>query len=219
MANIFKRTITTTDLTFLKSVFDGLGTTMVTNTEISGDYLYVTIDNTIIINFHRSSATLFNPITLTYNGTTTSEIVRTYVNGNGLRITICYSNTLFYIQLQDANSRRGIIYYEKLVGNSFYGYRGSQNSQNIDFYDIAGLSNITEIETSNIYTYSRVINLAAPVDSIFYLNSDVLFIGTQKGYENPNFRACSTVVCDQVITFEGKNYYSLGTNTLIPIDN
>lgn len=218
MANLLKQTITTTDLNYLKSIFDSLATPIITSTSVSGDYLYLTLDNTLTINFHRASTSLFNPITVTYDGTTTAEIARAYVTINGLRITFVYNNNIFYMQLQDGGGRRGLFFYQKLESQKFYGYKGSKNTQSVAFYDISGLE-IHSVATENIYTYGNAITQAADIGHILYLNISVLFIGSSKAFVNSDFISCSTITADQILTFENKNYYSLGTHIVVPIDN
>lgn len=218
MAILIKRTITTTDLNYLKSLFDSIDTPLISSVTVSGNYLYLTLDNTFTINFCRYNANWFDPITITYDGTTTSRVTEADVRGNGLRLTILYNNNIFYLQTQDVNNRRGLFYYEKFNGQDFYGYKGSGTSQGIAFYDISGLD-LHDVATENIYTYGDVITQADALGHILYLDVSILFIGSIKAFVNSEFISCSTITADQILTFENKNYYSLGTHIIVPIDN
>jgi len=130
-------------------------------------------------------------------------------------ITVAYSDTLFYIRTRDENSDGiGIFFvYEKTSAFTIYTYNTSTAS---GFQDIKNYT-FTDINNQNTYKHGAILNYAAQSQYINYCG-DVLLQGTLKSYGDPNFIACSTITPDNVITFGSKNYYAVGTNTLVRMD-
>ena len=55
--------------------------------------------------------------------------------------------------------------------------------------------------------------------AVNYLDYDILFAGGYADMNDTNFLACSTLTKGKVYTFDGQNYFSIGTNTLVVMDN
>lgn len=131
-------------------------------------------------------------------------------------ITVCYSDTLFYVTTRDENGSVGIgiyLVYEKMPDFTIYAYcpdhsTGFQNIQDYTF---------TDRYTESQYTHSGVLKYTTELNHIDY-TEDRLFSSGQREFVDTNFLSCSTITPDSVITFAGKNHYSVGPNILVSID-
>lgn len=151
--------------------------------------------------------------------------VRLYKNGSQLfasswnnpaTVTVCCSDTLVYIQGYDPQSRRFVFIYEKFDDIAIYAYYGDSNVTGVPFKPISGFT-FTDVNTELPYTHGARLNYNDPLGYIDYA-PDVLFSSGYKSVDDPNFVTCTTVQQDQVITYQGRNYYSVGPNTLCLID-
>ena len=148
-----------------------------------------------------------------------SQVYQTTFTWSSAIGTICYNENLFWLQLGDGNSKRVCVVYQKfsngLVISGLLGTHGSAGS--MDFQPINNFS-LIDMETSQTYTHKNMLNYDVPLGEIDY-GTDVLFNGSViTNISDPNFLTCSTVTQDQVITFNGANYYSVGPHTVVPID-
>ena len=134
-------------------------------------------------------------------------------------VTVCCNDSFVSIQLKDPQSRRIVLVYEKLEGLDVYATAGGGNNSGTAFFSINSLT-FTDNETALTYAHKARLNYADGLGYIDYTD-EVLFDSNnhKTDIEDPNFVACSTVPADQVITFQGKNYYSIGANTLVLIDD
>lgn len=133
--------------------------------------------------------------------------------------TVCCSDNLVSIQLQDPQSRRIVLVYETFNGTDIFAFAGGGNNPGTAFFSI---NSLTFTDTSSNLTYSHKARLNYS-DNFGYIDytSEYLFDNAtnyKSDIEDINFVACSTVSSDQVITFGSHNYYSIGTNTLLPMD-
>lgn len=135
-----------------------------------------------------------------------------------MTVTVCCSDSLVSIQLQDPQSRRITLIYEKFGDITIYATAGGGNNSGTAFHSINSLT-FTEYESELTYNHKARLNYSNELGYIDF-TSEVLFDSNnyKTDIEDPNFIACSTVPSNQVITFQGKNYYSIGTNTLVLID-
>lgn len=137
-----------------------------------------------------------------------------------INTVVCCNDTLVYVQLNDPQSRRFALLYEKISGKILYATAGqSGNVPSVAWFPITAFT-LTDNDTALIYTHKARLNYADEMGHIDYVD-EVLFDSSdyRTDIEDPNFVACSTVPTDQVITFQGKNYYSIGANTLVLIDD
>lgn len=214
MANFVKRVFNNTDINGLKSFFDGLNNPLL-STAIEGTVLKITVDNNVTINMTVLNAQWLNPITITYNGSTTSEIARQWFANNGCEMTICSSDTLFYIQSRDNDGRRFGFVYEKIGSDAYFAYKGSQNSTGVGFYDITSFS-FTKIGDANTtYSHGAILNYTTTLGFIDFMPEDMVFASGVKIANDPNFKACTTITANTVITVQGKNYYTVGGHSLV----
>lgn len=135
---------------------------------------------------------------------------------NPATVTVCCSDTLVYIQGYDPQSRRFVFIYEKLDDIIIYAYFGGGNTTGVAFKPISSVT-FTDINTGLEYTHDARLNYSVELGNIDYA-PDVLFLSGVKNVEDPNFVTCSTVTADKVVTFQGQNYYAVGSNTLVLMD-
>ena len=134
-------------------------------------------------------------------------------------LIVCCSGTLVSIQLQDPQSRRVMLVYETFNDTDIFAVAGGSNNPGTSFYSI---NSLTFTDTSSNLTYSHKARLNY-ADNFGYIDytSEYLFDNSancKSDIEDVNFIACSTVPSNQVITFGSHNYYSIGTNTLLPMN-
>lgn len=217
MATVKKTTYGTNDWTpdaaTGKAFFDTLNCSLIETALVDDDTFTVNIDDTVLLSFNGASDK--RTITATIDGvTTTIATNQTYQTYGQKTFIVACSDNFVIIDLLGYSNRRFYLCYEKINGNKYYGYANESN----ELY----LSNITIKDLSNDAQYKHAVRLNYLCD-IGYLDyaPEILFnnAGTQKMFDDPNFIACSTVTAKQVITFNGKNYYSLSANTLVQMDD
>lgn len=69
------------------------------------------------------------------------------------------------------------------------------------------------------FTLSPFITFAAPPEEIFTVNKCILRSDADEYSENLSLISCSAMTYNQVITIDGKNYFTVGTRTLAPLDS
>ena len=217
MAKVVKKSFGSSNTTMWKTFFDSFECPLLTVT-ISGNTLQLLLDNTVQLNMPASASNWFQPVTITYNGSTTSEVVRLWFGNAGVRVTVITSDTLFYVQFQDGDSRRLCFVYELCDGIKYYGYRGSVSSSGQSFYDISSFG-LTNLATDATYTHKPMMGFNSNVGKISYIDKCGLMDSDYQLLQyDTNFIDCTTVIGDKIYTFDGNNYYSVGTNTLVLID-
>lgn len=219
MATIYKTSLNTFEgaMTFLEN----LNYPLVTSSTRTGNNVDIVIDNRVTINVGKftSGSNILLTFAITYNGSSTGELGRVYVQRSGYyaTVTICSTNSLFYIQIQDNTSGStglDFIFLYQLVDNNFYfGYKHGTTA----FHALETIS-LTSGD-NNSYSYAALIPYSAPAGQIYFRNGSLLLLSSMKAVETDEFISCSTVTLNSVITFNNKNYFSIGSNTLILMDN
>lgn len=135
-------------------------------------------------------------------------------------VTVCYNEHLFWLQASNNAGKRVCVVYEKfdsgLVISGALGTSGAQGT--MDFQPINNF-NLLDLTTSQTYKHNNILNYSVPLGCIDY-GPDVLFTGSViTNITDPNFITCSAITQNQVITFNGANYYSVGPHTLVPMDS
>lgn len=220
MATIYKTSLNTFEgaMTFLEN----LNYPLITSSTRTGDNVDIVIDNRVTINigrFNSGGGNILLTFAITYNGSSTGELGRIYVRRPGYyaTVTICSTNSLFYIQINDkTNNATGqdfTFLYQLVDNNFYYGYKTGTTA----FYALETVSLIGG--DNNTYSYAALIPYSAPAGQIYFRNGSLLLLSSMKAVETNEFISCSAVTLDSVITFNNKNYFSIGTNTLLPMDN
>lgn len=222
MAKVVRTTVNTS--TGLKQLLDSLNCPLIT-TSVSGATFYCFFDATpgdelgFEIYFANLSGSWH------------------YIHGQRLRtgtfsnnpldeVTVCYSDSLFYLQIQrytsastPSTNSRGAWIYDIVDGGTLFGWRGEgTGSGDAAYYDLASFNLIDIAHSDNTCNFSPTINIQANLNKLFYTDSVAVSASGLKLYEDTKFNSCSTVVKNAVYTFNGKNYFALGTNILVPID-
>lgn len=68
------------------------------------------------------------------------------------------------------------------------------------------------------YTHKNILNYDETALSKIDYTSDYIFVDGHRYIQDPTFISCTYIPYDTIITFGGKNYYAIGTNTLIEIE-
>lgn len=199
-----------------ENYFNSLNCSLIT---VTRDDLKLTINiaNVAEIKFtFRSygSTEYFVDMAYTVNG---SSVTGPGVLAYSTTVTVAYTDKLFYIQVADYSNRRFCFLYENINNEDYIGFRGAAGTDQ-GYYSINTFS-LLNVINNNSYTHGVVLNYSMPLGYIDYLENDVLFLNTTKGETDNNFSTCTTVTQDQVITLQGKNYYSVGPNTLVLMDD
>ena len=203
MATVIK-SIIPWDNTSFTSLFNSLNCPLI---EISGNT--VIIDDIFSIYLGYSS---WPRIYVDKDGTT---VTGNTVAGN-MTFIIGYSNNLVFINMTDGDNTGFYLVYEKTTNFTIYthsGVSGTSGFNNIQSYTF------TDLDSGATYSRGAILNYATQSGYINYA-SNILFYGgtTTKAITDPLFVSCSTVTLGKVITFNGTNYFSVGTNTLLRMD-
>lgn len=194
----------------IKTFLDSLNCPLIT-TSFDGSTLTVNVNNICDITFSNGTRVI-------YNGTTTwYSSINTY---NNLYITAACNENFFYVQINcDYQSgRRFVFLYEKIDSKDYFGANGSDNVGGRGWFSIQEISMIETISNMN-YNHAARLTYNCETGFIDYSTPDYLFsAGYKTDTADENFISCSTVTLDQVLTIDGTNYYSIGNNILVPLD-
>lgn len=132
-------------------------------------------------------------------------------------ITVACSDTLFYVWSNDQNGSSGVgiyLVYEKTPDFTIYA------CPNTHITGFSSIQNYTFVDryTGDEYAHSGVLKYSREINSIDYTEDSLFSTSVQRIIQDPNFISCSTVTQDSVVTFNGKNHYSVGPNILVSID-
>ena len=180
--------------------YSGLDIPLITSVvrEGSPGTVSITIDNTVsYFNAMSVNITSGNYLRIGYQGE--SSIKACEGRGYGI-ITICYTDTMYYLIMQGDGGQCNTFIYEKIDGKKLCG-RYFSDSTSVPFRDISAIS-IRDLD-----------------NHIDYLPQDVLIQVSSYSIEDPNFITCTTVTPNALITFGAYNYYSVGANTIMKLDN
>ena len=158
------------------------------------------------------------------DGTLLGSMINAGGNGGHYqeRYTVVYSDSMCLV-VSDAqipysyNYGYIVVLYEKIGTQEFYGVAYQRQNSGIIFQSIENYV-VKDVSTGITYNHMKQINYDTNPNNIAYTNS-VLTSANIAVKEDTNFVSCSTVASNQVVTFGGHNYYSIGTNTLIMVDN
>lgn len=203
----------TWDENTFKAFIDSLNCPLITTSHDS-NITTINVNNIVSVNFGNGK------VTVVYNGQTvaTYSILNSY---NDLHITAAFNDNFFYFQVNCDYSygRRFVFLYETIDNKNYFGYNGAEVVSGRGWFSI---HEITMIETESNLNYNHAARLPYNCQTglIDYASPDFLFsVGYKTDTEDNNFISCSTVIVNQVITFGGTNYYSIGTNTLVELDD
>jgi len=187
------------------------------STSITSYTLNINVNNIVTVALNMDN----NRTQVIYNGTTSNySMINSY---NPAQMTAICGDTFFYLQFNCdyGAGRRFCFVYEIISGKNYFGAvgAGTESSSAHVWYSITDIT-LKQVENSLNYTHKKVLSYAAPLNYIDY-SSDILFESGTYASDviDSNILTCSDVPQDNVITFNGNNYYSLGPNTLIQLNN
>ena len=212
MAIIHRKNLTVyNNIQSWKTFFDSFNSALI-STSISGSALNVVLNNDITVTFSFSGTWFYIQV---YRNSTQLFSKPMESDGSGkMEITVVASDDFFCMQVKDRYPHYCAVVYENISSTSLYGYQYDGSTR-------IPITAITLYDASNgtdTCTHGVVLNYACQTGILNFISSDILWSDTAKFATDNNLIACTTVAMDCVITFNGANYYSLGTNTLIPMD-
>ena len=143
--------------------------------------------------------------------TTTIKTIARYMT-----LVSCKSNNLAFLEAYGGyDGYRMAFAYEKINNQELCGYVTDNQSSYIPLNSIT----LTDVDSSIAYTHGALLNYAAESGSIDFCNADALFLSGVKALNDPNFKACSTMTANTVITVQGKNCFVIGAHSLFEYDS
>ena len=208
MANAIKRANLNYDdmATFLSSV----GCPLVTKI----DDTHISIDNHVTLTY------TYQQDYISINGGADTTCGR--LQDPRTETTVVWNNNLFYYQtyyLWDNNTtQRSVVFYEQTGDTAWCGYQYTDWSARHTFYSLTDIP-IYNIDDTTLTGYHRsAVNYGITPGYIDYTPYSLIVNGNNLQSVDSNFISCSTVTPEQVVTFDHKNYFAIGTNSLILLD-
>lgn len=204
-----------------RAFFANLGCSLISVSEVDNNNGF-----DILVDTDKSDIRIYSPdngatmmMSGTIRGTSFGSQVRIgFPNNNGdLSVFVVYTDKIFYFQIIDKVGRCQIYFYEQIDNKKIIG--GIINTGNgIYFRDISSLELMDD--NNNPYKHDKRLNYTAQAGYIDYSYPDKLFLNSiLTDISDESFLNCSTVTPNQVITIGGKNYFTIGTNTLVELDD
>lgn len=221
MGTLVKKTIVNNDggssqipMEYFYTFLNSLNCPLITSQSLSNKIITLDIDNTIQLVLNGNSRYAIYVIDDTGTELTggTFNTFRAYFN-----FTIYFTDTFFYLYFRDANSDKFFLVYEKISGKRYFGTTWADST--VSWLPINTLS-FKQVENQSYYKYSKLLNYSCGLDNLDY-SSNILFNSNDQVTDiiDSNTLTCSTVPTNNIFTFNGKNYYSIGPNTLVEVDS
>lgn len=204
----------------LKAWIDSLNCPLIT-TSISDGTLYIHVDDAVNLCFglYYSSGFYY---AMGYQLRGNSVRTSTFNDYGGNTVVVCFSDDVFYLQIKNnygANDRKSVFIYEKLDEKRYFMGTGFDiDSDTNPWYNIEGKTFLC-LENDLDYTHESRLKYTQALNYIDYTYDHLLLSGEEiTNIEDSNFSSCSTVELNRVISFNGQNFYTIGTNILFPIE-
>ena len=135
--------------------------------------------------------------------------------------TIIYDDNMVYLMMNNwwngsQGSKKFVTMYDKINNDiALYGYKFLDSSnpliiEDIDFY---------EVTTGEQYRFSSIFkSYVVPENYIDYTEKMLFKANARTTIMAPNFLDCSNITPKNVITFNGKNYYTIGNYSLVEVE-
>lgn len=213
MAKVVKKAVTNSR-SYWETMLGELNCSLV-STSVSGQYLAITLNNDAVINLGFDGGPYGRPMNIYYNGATTTFDNPQYPYLSGGTATFCYSDTLFYMKITNSvtvSSNKGMtVLYEIINNEPCFGFVWNNNSVDISAITLTNHNGLG-------YSHGTLLNYDTQPNVIDFMQNDAVFNSGTYVQADPNFSACTSVTLDRVITLNGSNYYTVGTHTMVPID-
>lgn len=151
-----------------------------------------------------------------------------YINGNistqpAFRsddtITVALSDKLFYMHAY--NSSQGdqmFVLAQKLDNGLIYKFAFKRDTSN-QFIPLDYSWDYIDMYNDNLlYKHGKILNYSTSPNYINY-TTDILLLNGIRTYFDNDLITCTSVLPNNIITFGGQNYYSIGTNTIVRINS
>lgn len=194
--------------TKLKSFFDSLNCELITSVTISGNYVLIEIDEIVTLKWN---ATASESIKIIYDGTESTVYgCDSVYPPRGETLIAIWSNNFIIIKSKNNydDGNRMTFIYEQVNESEYFGMTNTFNFNSVT---------IKNTDDNFSYSHKARLNYEAEIGKIDFTTDAIMQNGI-KVLEDENFIACSIITSDQVITINGVNYYSIGTNTLAQLD-
>lgn len=126
-----------------------------------------------------------------------------------MTLVSCKSANMAFLEAYAGYNGRAVFLWEKVGSQELCGTANDNQSSYIPIDDIS----LTDVDEETIYTHGALLNYAAASGSIDYCDNDALFLSGVKTLNDPNFKACSTMTANTVITVQGQNCFVIGAHT------
>ena len=135
-----------------------------------------------------------------------------------MTLVSCKSDNMAMLQAVGGNDAEyACMLWEKIGADEYCGYAGQVDTRST-YFPIEEF-NLTNLDNSTTYKHGAILNYAAESGSIDYCDNDALFLSGVKAINDPNFKACSTMTANTVITVQGSNCFVIGAHSLFEYDN
>ncbi|MBR4683153.1 MAG: hypothetical protein IKP06_07675 [Elusimicrobiaceae bacterium] len=180
---------------------------------VDGDVTTIELSNKVSFRITKGLAGYNNfTFAVIINGTVTS--MRTI--SRYMTLVACKAQNIAFLEAYGGyDGNRAAILWEKIGDQEFYGYVTDNQSSFIPINSI----NLSDVDNSTVYTHAALLNYAAEAGKIDFVDNDCLFLSGVKSINDPNFKACSTMTANTVITVQGKNCFVIGSHSLVEIDD
>ena len=215
MARVKKRSYNNDTMSTINSLYDQLQSIGVPVT-VSGSVATITPQENLVITINSTKIGYWTfQINITVNG---SSVVTNRNIAQFCTVYAVYSENIFHLYFTDSrDGYRCGIFYEKIQDVGYYGVMTTNGS---GYYSVTDYS-LTKLSNPVVggYTHSNMINYSTQTNTVHYLDYAGLFIGGIFDSQDPNLRACVGATTNTCITLDGQNYYVIGTNLLVPLDD
>ena len=153
--------------------------------------------------------------TVGYNRFTFAKVINgvsTTIRGISRYMTLvsCKSANMAFLEAYAGyDGARAVFLWEKIGSQELCGTANDNQSVYIPINSIT----LTDVDAGVNYTHGALLNYAAASGSIDYCDNDALFLSGVKTLNDPNFKACSTMTANTVITVQGQNCFVIGAHT------
>lgn len=130
------------------------------------------------------------------------------------RVLVAYTDdSIYYSNIYVGSTSAPYFHYmyKPIEGDIYEGWYGANNAT---IYDLP----LTNQSTGDVYKYSPILTYSTKFGYIDCVTNLLFKAGYPSDIEDTDFISCSTIAPYQTYTISSKNYFSIGTNTLVPMD-
>lgn len=215
MAKVKRQVFQTWTNASLTSFFESFNSDRVTSITTSGnDTTVMFTDNMgLLFDLRTNPPSDWMGVYGIINGGQTGRLVQPCAVGT---ITCAIGDNIVYVALTDGYPRKMLFFYTKLNDNVYYCTAGSGDNK-ASFYNLSGRT-LTRVSDSSTFNYGNALNYSRTLGSVDYIDSAPLYTGTTvTKLTDTDMKSCTAVTPDTMLTFNGDNYYAVGSHLIIPM--